>query len=109
MYNDYDDIYNSVYLSHTNNSMIIKYKNNKVEKVKINEDIFYQLDEIIKKYDVTYWHNYKKSELEYIDGDNTSIRYEYSDGTTGYISIEEYPKGKDKFFSEIKNIIKRNS
>ena len=46
-----------------------------------------------------------KSELEFLDGDNTSIYFKYSNGFYYHISMEVYPRGKNGVFSEIKNIL----
>ena len=88
-------------------TMTITYKDKTKKRVSIKEEGIHSIQNLFQKYEVINWKDLDGDDLEFMDGDNTQVYYEFDGNIKGHVSIEEHAKGGLSFFYELEKFLKR--
>ena len=87
--------------------MIITYKDKAKKRVSIKEADLHQIQNLFQKYRVLKWEELEESDLDFLDGDDTQVYYEFDRDIKGHVSIEEHAKKGLHFFYELEACLKK--
>ena len=87
--------------------MIITYKEKPKEEVQLKEEDYQRIESLFQKYNVLKWKDLDKNDLEFIDGEDTQVYYEFERDIKGHVSIQECMKEGSSFFHELESVLKQ--